>query len=135
MPSRLSPARPSNIPYRSSIKDKAIEKKIKVVELIAESNFTEQKLKMEYKTKRLEMEENLVKGQANAKVLELLEMPPLEGDEDAKGRNITHNNHITDGNMTLEENWKEFKLGKKYHFSDSLFRNREPNYTPSDFNG
>ena len=42
---------------RSSIKDKAIEEKIKIAELIAESNFTDQKLKMEYEAKRLEMEE------------------------------------------------------------------------------
>ena len=46
----------SNGSSRSSIKDKAIEEKIKVADLIAESNFTEQKLKMEYEAKRLELE-------------------------------------------------------------------------------
>ena len=41
-------SRSSNGSSRSSIKDKAIEEKIKIAELIAESNFTDQKLKMEY---------------------------------------------------------------------------------------
>ena len=48
----------SNGSSRSSgIKDKAIEEKIKVAELISESNFTDQKWKMEYEAKRLEVEE------------------------------------------------------------------------------
>ena len=47
--SKLS--RSSNAPSRSSINNKAIEEKIKVAELIAESNLTDQKLKMEYKVK------------------------------------------------------------------------------------
>ena len=62
-------------------------------------------------------------------------MPPLEGGEDAKERNTAHNNQVTDPNIALGkqyENWKELKLGNKYHYSDSLFRNGEPNYTPSD---
>ena len=46
-------SRSSNASPTSSIKDKAIEEKIRVAELIAESNFSEQKLKMEYETKRL----------------------------------------------------------------------------------
>ena len=44
---------------------------------------------------------------------------------------------MSDVNIALDkqyENWKEFKPGKKYHYSDSLFRNEEPNYTPSDHN-
>ena len=48
-----------------------------------ESNFTEQKLKMEYEAKALEMEEKVAKAKVRAKVLGLLDMPPLEGDEDA----------------------------------------------------
>ena len=130
-------SRSSNASSRSSIKYKAIEEIIKVAELIVESNFTEQKLKMEYEGKRLEMEEKVAKAQARAKVLDLLDMPPLEGEEDTKGRNIAHNNQMIDPNIALDkryENWKEFKLGKKYHYSDSLFRNGEPNYTPSDHN-
>ena len=42
-----------------------IEEKIKVADLIAESNFTEQKLKMEYEAKRLELEEKVAKAQAS----------------------------------------------------------------------
>ena len=48
-----------------------------------------------------------------------------------------HNKQMTDPNIALDkqyENWKEFIPGKKYHYSDSLFRNGEPNYTPSDHN-
>ena len=130
-------SRSSNHSSRSSIKDKAIEEKIKIAELIAESNFTDQKLKMEYEAKRLEMEEKVAKAQARAKILGLLDMPPLEGEEDAKGRNIVHNKQMTDTNIALDrqhENWKEFIPGKKYHYSNSLFRNGEPSYTPSDHN-
>ena len=130
-------SRSSNRSSRSSIKDKAIEEKIKIAELIAESNFTDQKLKMEYEAKRLEMEEKVAKAQARAKILDLLDMPPLEGEEDAKGRNIVHNKQMTDTNIALDrqhENWKEFIPGKKYHYSNSLFRNGEPSYTPSDHN-
>ena len=113
---------------RSSIKDKAIEEKIKVAELI---------VKMEYEAKRLEMEEKVVIVQARAKVLDLLDMPPLEGVEDTKGRNIVHNKQMTDPNIALDkqyEKWKKFKQGKKYHYSNSLFRNGELNYTPFDHN-
>ena len=55
-------------------------------------------------------------------------MPPLEDEENAKGRNIVHNKQITNPNIALDkeyENWKKFKTGKKYHYSDSLFRNVE----------
>ena len=92
---------------------------------------------MEYVAKRLEMEEKVVKAQPRASVLDLLDMPPLEGKEDAKGRIIAHNNQLMDVNVALDkqcENWKEFKPSKKYHYSDSLFRNGDPNYTCSDHN-
>ena len=62
---------------RSSIKDKPIEKKIKIAELFEEFEFMKQKLKMEYKAKRLETEEKIAKAQARAKVLSLSDMPPL----------------------------------------------------------
>ena len=130
-------SRSSSGSSRSSIRDKAIEEKIKIPELIGESNFIDQKLKMEYVVKRLEMEEKVAKAQARAKILDLLDMPPLEGEEDAKGRNIVHNKQMTDTNIALDrqhENWKEFIPGKKYHYSNSLFRNGEPSYTPSDHN-
>ena len=76
-------SRSSNSSSRSSIKDKAIEEKIKVPELIKESNFTEQKLKKEYEAKALEMEEKVAKAKVRAKALGLLDMPPLEGEEDS----------------------------------------------------
>ena len=48
---------------------------------------------------------------------------------------MTDCNQMTNIAMDKQyENWKELKLGKKYHYSDSLFRNGEPNYTPSDQN-
>ena len=99
-------------------------------ELLADSQWFEE-------AKRLEMEEKVAKAQARDKVLDLLDMPQLECEEDTKGRNIAHNNQMIDPNIALDkqyENWKEFKPGKKYHYSDLLFRNGEPNYTPSDHN-
>ena len=44
---------------------------------------------------------------------------------------------MTYPNIALDkqyENWKGFKPGKKCHYSDSLFRKGEPNYTPSEYN-
>ena len=131
------PSRSSNASSRSSIQDKGIEENIKVAELIAESNFTEQKLKTEYESKRLGMEEKVAKAQARAKVLDLLDTLPLEGEKDAKGRNLVHNDQMTDPNIALDKqykNWMEFKPGMKYHYSDYLLKNGEPNFTPSDHN-
>ena len=42
---------------------------------------------MEYEAKRLEMEEKVAKAKARAKILDLLYIPPLEGEGDAKGKN------------------------------------------------
>ena len=53
---------------------------------------------MEYEAKRLEMEEKVAKSQVRAKILDLLDMPPLAGEEDAKGRNIMHNKQMSDTN-------------------------------------
>ena len=61
-------------------------------------------------------------------------MYPLEGEGDAKGKNIVHNKQMTDTKIALDkqyENWKEFIMGKKNYYSDSLCRNGEPNWTPS----
>ena len=58
---RSKSSRPSNASSRPSIKNKAIEEKIKVAQLIEESNFTEQKLKLECEAKRLEIEEKVPK--------------------------------------------------------------------------
>ena len=44
---------------------------------------------------------------------------------------------MTDQNVTLDKQYEkleEFTLGNKYHYVDSLFRNGELNYTPSDHN-
>ena len=46
---------------KPSIKNKAIEEKIKVAQLIEESNFTEEKLKLECEAKKLEIEEKVAK--------------------------------------------------------------------------
>ena len=91
---------------------------------------------MKYETKRLEMEK-VAEAQARAEALDLLDICPLEGEEDATGKSIVHNNQMIGPNIALDkqyENWKEFIPGKKYHYSDSLFRYGEPNYTPSDHN-
>ena len=53
-------------------------------EFIAEANFTEQSLKMEYDANRMEMVEKLAKDKARAKVLDLFGIPPLEAEEDVK---------------------------------------------------
>ena len=77
------------------------------------------------------MEEKIAKAQVRVKVLDIFDIPPLQGEEDPKGRSIIHNNQMTDANVALDkeyENWNEFKLG------NSLFRNGDPNYTPSDHN-
>ena len=42
------------------------------------------------------MEEKVAKAQARAKILDLLDMLPLDSEEDAKGRNIVHNKQMTD---------------------------------------
>ena len=65
-----------------------------------------------------------------------MDIPQLKVKKMEKGRNLAHN-QMMDPNIALDkqyENWKQFKPGKKYHYSDSLFRNGEPNYTPSDPN-
>ena len=74
--------------------------------MIAESNFTEQKLKMKYEMKRPGMEKKVAEAQARAKALDLLDIPPLEGEEDAKGRNIVHNNQMTDPNIALDKQYE-----------------------------
>ena len=55
---------------KCSIEEKVINEKIKVAELITEANYAEQKMKMEYKKKRLEMEEKVAIAKARAKVLD-----------------------------------------------------------------
>ena len=74
----------SNASSLSSIKYNALEEKTKVAKPIAESNFIEQKLKMECEENRLEIEKKVAKSQARTRVLDLLDMPPSEAEKDAK---------------------------------------------------
>lgn len=62
-------------------------------------------------------------------------MSPFEAEEDAKRRNIAYNNQMKDENVKRNkqhENWRKFTSGKKYHYSDSLFRNGDPSYALFD---
>ena len=51
------------------MKERAIGENIRLVEVIAEANFADQKIKMEYDRKKLEIEERVAKAKARAKVL------------------------------------------------------------------
>ena len=48
---------------------RAIEENIRLAEVISEANYSYQKIKMEYDRNKLEMEENMAKEKARAKVL------------------------------------------------------------------
>ena len=52
-----------------SMEERAIEEKIRLAEVIAEANYADQKIKMEYDRKKLEIEEKVAKAKARAKVL------------------------------------------------------------------
>ena len=63
-----------------------------------------------------------------------MNVSPLEIEENAKGRNTAYNNQMMDQNVKLDkhyENLKDFTPGKKYHYSDFLFRIGDPSCTPS----
>ena len=50
--------------------------------------------------KRQKWRKKVAKAQARAKILDLLDILPLEGEEDSKGRNIImHNKQMTDTNI------------------------------------
>ena len=51
------------------MEERAIEVNISLHEVIAESNYADQKMIMEYDRKKLEMEEKVVKAKERAKVL------------------------------------------------------------------
>ena len=51
------------------MEERAIEENIKLAEVIAEANYADQKIKMEYDRKKLEIEERVAKAKARAKVL------------------------------------------------------------------
>ena len=51
------------------MEEKAIEENIRLAEVIAKAKYTDQKMKMEYDRKKLEMEERVAKVKARKKVL------------------------------------------------------------------
>ena len=52
-----------------SMEERVSEENIRLAEVIAESNYADQKMKMEYDKKRLKMEERVAKAKARANVL------------------------------------------------------------------
>ena len=51
------------------MEERAIEDNIRLAAVISEANYSYQKIKMEYDRNKLEMEENMAKEKARAKVL------------------------------------------------------------------
>ena len=51
------------------MEERAIEENIRLAEVIAESNYADQKIKVEYDGKKLEMEKMVAKTKTRAKVL------------------------------------------------------------------
>ena len=66
--SSRSSARSSSSKSKSSTRDKAVEEKLRVAELIAEASFMKKKRDAEYRAEALRMEEELAKVRARAKV-------------------------------------------------------------------
>ena len=54
------------------MEERAIENNIRLAEVISEANYSYQKMKMEYDRNKLEMEENMAKEKARAKVLKTI---------------------------------------------------------------
>ena len=124
--------------------ERAIEENIRLNEVIAEANYADQKMKMEYDRKKLEMEERVAKAKARAEVLSTFgdvsfqkykrEDQFLSGENNRKNKEtplmrkdpIFHKNEtkIEDQKFRqqsrLNYDCKEFNPGKKY-FSDDLF--------------
>ena len=102
----------------------AVEEQMKVAESIAESTFAEQKLKMKYEAKMLQME------QAKAKVLnnfnsnmhlgqrkmQKKEMPKYQ----IKRLMAVVKQNKTEERAKQYSNWEEFTARKKHHFNDSF---------------
>ena len=51
------------------MEERAIEENIRLAEVIVQTNYADQKIKMEYDRKKLEIEEKVAKAKARAKVL------------------------------------------------------------------
>ena len=99
---------------KCSTEEKVINEKIKVAELITEANYAEQKMKMEYEQKRLEMEEKVAIAKARAKVLD-----DLTTDEQKEQPHVKTEMKKSDYNknkgINLKEDYEEFISGKKFH--------------------
>ena len=54
------------------MEERAIEENIRLAEVISEANYSYQKIKMEYDRNKLEMEENMAKEKARAKVFKTI---------------------------------------------------------------
>ena len=59
----------NSIGSKVSMEERLIEENIRLAEVIAEANYADQKIKMEYDRKKLEIEEKVAKAKARAKVL------------------------------------------------------------------
>ena len=109
-----SPKSGSSRRSKCSIEEKVIDEKIKVTELITEANYVEQKMKMEYEKKRLEMEEKVAIAKARAKVLD-----DLTTDEQKEQPHVKTEMKKSDDNknkgINLKEDYEEFITGKKFH--------------------
>ena len=66
--SSKSSTRSSSSKSKSSTREKAVEKKLRVAELTAESSFMNKKRDAEYRAEAIKMEEELAKARARAKV-------------------------------------------------------------------
>ena len=125
------------------MEERAIEENIRLAEVIAETNYADQKIKMEYDRKKLEMERRVAK--ATAKVFSTFgdvslqkfrkEDHMLTGEDNRKNKKTPllrkdpifdkNENKIEDQKFSdqsrLNYNCKEFISGKKY-FSDDLLQ-------------
>ena len=68
-----SSTRSSSFKFKSSTREKAMEEKLRVAELIAETSFMKKKRDAEYQAETLRMEEALAKARARAKVYDDME--------------------------------------------------------------
>ena len=110
------------------MKERAIMEQVKVAELMAQSTYAEQKFKMEYEKKRLEMKEEVAKAQARANVLNKIDqMQTLELEEDNRPKirskpleaplddfqrlNMDHNLWAAEAT----KNGEVFQPGQKFH--------------------
>ena len=82
--SSRSSTRSSSSKFKSSTREKAVEEKLRVAELIAEASFMKKKKDAEYQAEALRMEEELAKARARAKVYDDMEGIDLGIGKDAE---------------------------------------------------